>query len=89
MIYGKNSGLIMDFQIELAVAIVHLENNNLNGARSLARKALPKIEKYSGFIRGINVEILKSQLIKFQKSIANISLYSELDLRNIPTINLE
>ena len=32
--------------IQLAVAIVHLENNNLNGARSMTKKALAKINKY-------------------------------------------
>jgi hypothetical protein len=75
--------------IQLAVAIVHLENNNLNGARSMTKKALAKIDKYLGFVRGINVDNLKVQLNKFQNSIENISLYSELDLNIIPTINLE
>ncbi len=59
--------------IQLAVSFVHLENGNLNGAKSLLKKSEEKFKLFSGVHRGIN-------LTKLMKKIVNVSqMYDSID----------
>ena len=51
--------------IQLAVSYFHFYNGNINGARSMIKKCLKKIEIYESS-RGINVLELKSKIISVQ-----------------------
>ncbi len=62
--------------IQLAVSYYHLYNDNLNGAKSMLRKCLGKLDDFDKSW-GIDVNDLKSQVKDVQKHINNISLYSE------------
>ena len=44
--------------IQLSVSFIHLENNNMNGAKSLLRKAKEKFQLFSGIHRNINMPTL-------------------------------
>ena len=59
--------------IQLAVSFVHLENNNLNGARSLLKKSREKFETFSGVHRGINMNILLNDIKNVDKIYSNIT----------------
>jgi len=51
--------------IQLAVSYFHFFNNNLKGARSMAKKCLTKFKHYES-VRGIDVAGLKAQIIRVQ-----------------------
>ena len=51
--------------IQLAVSYFHFFNNNLKGARSMAKKCLTKFEPYQR-VRGADVTSLKTQIIRVQ-----------------------
>ena len=50
--------------IQLSVSFVHLDRGNMNGAKSLLRKAKEKFQLFSGIHRNINIDILIDE-IKF------------------------
>ena len=58
--------------IQLSVSFVHLENNNLNGARSLLKKCNKKFENYSGIHRGIDVDLLLKDIDKVEQNYLKI-----------------
>ena len=62
--------------IQLAVSYYHLFNNNLNGAKSMIKKCLGKLENFDKS-RGIDVNDLKNQVKDVQKHTNNISISSE------------
>ena len=72
--------------IQLSVSFVHLENNNLNGARSLLKKCNEKFENYSGFHRGIDVDLLLKDIEKVEKNYLKIEQTNTFDWNCIPKI---
>ena len=50
--------------IQLSVSFVHLENNNLNGAKSLLNKCREKFIEFDGLQRDIDVKKLLKEINK-------------------------
>jgi uncharacterized protein len=48
--------------IQVAGSFFHFRRNNLGGARSMARKALDRLEKYPELYGGVRVEALRANL---------------------------
>ena len=48
--------------IQLSVSFVHLENNNLKGAKSLLNKCREKFIEFDGSQRGINIKKLLKEI---------------------------
>ena len=48
--------------IQLSVSFVHLENGNMNGAKSLLNKSKEKFQLFSGVHRGVNLKSLLNQI---------------------------
>ena len=48
--------------IQLSVSFVHLENNNLKGAKSLLNKCSEKFIEFSGLQRGIDIKKLLKEI---------------------------
>ena len=48
--------------IQLSVSFVHLENGNMNGAKSLLNKSKEKFQLFSGVHREVNLKSLLSQI---------------------------
>ena len=63
--------------IQLAVSYYHLFNNNLNGAKSMIKKSLGKLENFDKS-RGIDVNNLKNQVQDVINHFNNISYTNEI-----------
>ena len=48
--------------IQLSVSFVHLERENMNGAKSLLNKSIEKFQLFSGVHRNVNLESLVRQI---------------------------
>ena len=64
--YKLNDAQFIQGLIQLAVSYFHFFNQNLNGARSMLKKCLKKIDSFE-VTRGIDVIELKSQICNVQK----------------------
>ena len=74
--------------IQLAVSFVHLENGNMNGARSLLKKST---KKFIGFLpnhRNINVKELMNSLNELSFKLETINSATEFDWTTCPKILL-
>tara|TARA_B110000438_G_scaffold296912_1_gene342368 strand:- start:224 stop:598 length:375 start_codon:yes stop_codon:yes gene_type:complete len=74
--------------IQLAVCFVHLQNGNINGARSLLNKSTKKLKDFSYNHRGLNVKSLKNDLNKLFLQFEAIDDAEEFDWSNCPKILL-
>ena len=74
--------------IQLAVCFVHLENGNMNGARSLLNKSTKKLIGFSKDHRNINVKKLMKALNKLYINLEMINNAEEFDWSTCPKILL-
>ena len=74
--------------IQLAVCFVHLQNNNLNGAKSLINKSIKKLHRFSHDHRNIDLKGLKKIMKKLNLELELINNVAEFDWSNCPTILL-
>ena len=72
--------------IQLSVSFVHLENGNLNGAKSLLKKCLGKFKDFERVHRGIDVNGLKYSIRKVQKEYENIKKTDDFNNNLIPDL---
>ena len=85
--YLKDKDFIQGL-IQLAVCFVHLENGNINGARSLLKKST---KKFIGFLpnhRNINVKELMNSLNELSFKLETINSATEFDWTTCPKILL-
>ena len=73
--------------IQLAVSYYHLFNNNLNGAKSIIKKCLVKLENFDKS-RGIDVNDLKNQVKDVQCQFNNINYTNEYKDSYIISLNV-
>ena len=74
--------------IQLAVCFVHLQNGNINGARSLLNKSTKKLYKFPHDHRNINLKKLKNIMIELNIELESINNAAEFDWSNCPRILL-
>ena len=72
--------------IQLSVSFVHLENDNLKGAKSLLNKCIEKFLDFKGMQRGINVDDLIGQINQVNQAYDNLISSNEFDWKIIPKI---
>ena len=72
--------------IQLSVSFVHIENGNLNGAKSLMKKCIIKFDPYNGIHREIKISQLKENLKKILKEYESIDSASDFNKENIPDL---
>jgi len=72
--------------IQLSVSFVHLQNNNLNGAKGLMRKCIEKFRDYSGMQRNIDVDSLKKRLMVIQDEYEKIDSSRDFNRDLIPEL---
>ncbi len=72
--------------IQLSVSFVHLQNNNLNGAKGLMRKCIEKFNDYNGIQREINVDSLKKQIISIQNMYDRMNSCDEFEWEMVPEL---
>ena len=74
--------------IQLAVCFVHLQNGNINGARSLLNKSIKKLQGFPHNHRNINLKELKNNMKKLNIELELINIATEFDWSNCPRILL-
>jgi len=72
--------------IQLSVSFVHLENGNINGAKSLLNKSTEKFEEFSGLQRGIDVNNLLMQINQVRDAYESLILGDNFDWKIVPGI---
>ena len=72
--------------IQMSVSFFHLQNKNLNGAKGLMRKCLEKFDEFSGVQRNIDVNKLKTHLLKIQIEYGKLENTTEFNWDLIPEL---
>lgn len=72
--------------IQLSVSFVHLENDNLKGAKSLLNKCKEKFINYKKVQRGVDINKLMLELDLVKKDYDGINSKSEFDWKLVPKI---
>ena len=85
--YKLNDAQFIQGLIQLAVSYFHFFNQNLNGARSMLKKCLKKIDSIE-VARGIDVIELKSQICNVQKYFNNIDNTNNISTSYIITLKV-
>ena len=78
--------LFIQALIQMAVSFVHLENGNLNGAKSLLKKSLSKLGEFSGIHRNINTDVLIMKLLCVQDQYNLLETASKFDWGLVPVL---
>ncbi len=74
--------------IQLAVGCFHLTNDNLNGARGLLTKCLPKLEPYQPTQRGLDVAALVTFVRQAREQVNTIQACADFDWSGVPHLTL-
>jgi len=72
--------------IQLSVSFVHLENNNIKGARSLLNKSIEKFSDFKDMQRGVNVNNLIIEINQVSHAYDNLISSNDFDWKIIPKI---
>ncbi|MCH7521579.1 MAG: DUF309 domain-containing protein [Candidatus Marinimicrobia bacterium] len=75
--------------IQVAVGCFHLTNDNLNGARGLFAKCLPKLEPCQPTQRGLDVTALVTFVKHAQEQVNTIQACADFDWSHRPHLTLE
>ena len=75
--------------IQLSVGYFHITNLNINGARGLLNKCLPKFELYRPSQRGIDIESIISFVKRSLDNLDEIDNISDFDWSIVPKINID
>ena len=72
--------------IQLSVSFVHLENNNLNGAKSLLNKCREKFIEFDGLQRDIDVKKLLKEINKVSDAYQGLTSSADFDWDLVPKL---
>ena len=72
--------------IQLCVSLVHLDNGNLKGAKSLLKKSIEKFSQFEETDRSINLKHLKEDLITLEKEYKSLTRVRDFDWSFVPRI---
>lgn len=72
--------------IQLCVSLVHLDNGNLKGAKSLLKKSIEKFSQFEKTDRSINIKLLKEDLITLEKEYKSLTRVRDFDWSFVPRI---
>ena len=72
--------------IQLSVSFVHLENNNLKGAKSLLNKCKEKFLEFNHTQRGISVRALISEINQVNNAYERLISSKDFDWELVPKI---
>ncbi|UCH10325.1 MAG: DUF309 domain-containing protein [Fidelibacterota bacterium] len=74
--------------IQMAVGCFHITNDNLNGARGLFGKALPKLEAHQPTGRGLDVTRLATFVRRALEQVNTIETGAEFDWSLVPELEV-
>ena len=73
--------------IQLCVSLVHLDNGNLKGAKSLLKKSIEKFSQFEKTDRSINLKLLKEDLITLEKEYKSLTRARDFDWSFVPKLD--
>ena len=73
--------------IQLSVGYFHITNLNINGAKGLFSKCLPKLKLYKAGCRGVNVNLLIEAVNKTVKDLNSIDNIKDFNWKLAPIID--
>ena len=82
----KDAKLIQGL-IQLSVGYFHITNLNINGAKSMFNKCLPKLDLYKQNSRGVDVFYLIEAVNKTIDNLNDIDHIEDFNWHNAPKIN--
>ena len=74
--------------IQLSVSFVHLERENMNGAKSLLNKSIEKFQLFSGVHRNVNLESLVRQIKVVSLAYDKIEGPKDFDWNLVPDLEI-
>jgi len=72
--------------IQLSVSFVHLENNNLKGAKSLLNKSREKFIEFDSSQRGINIKKLLKEINEVSNAYDRLTSSAEFNWDLVPKL---
>ena len=86
--YQLPDRLFIQGLIQMAVGCFHVTNDNLNGARGLFSKALPKLEAFQPEHRYLDVTSIVAFTRHALERVQNIDNSDEFDMSDVPLLEL-
>ena len=83
----KNAKLIQGL-IQLSVGYSHITNLNINGAKGLLNKCIPKFDLYKPKLKGLDIDLIIKSTKKTLKNLDDIDNISDFDWRLVPRLEL-
>jgi len=84
----KDAKLIQGL-IQLSVGCFHITNLNINGARGLLNKCIPKFDLYKPKSKGLDIELIIKSAEKSLKNLDDIDNISDFDWELVPRLELD
>jgi len=81
----KDAKLIQGL-IQLSVGYFHITNLNINGARGLLNKSLPKFDLYKPVSRGLDINFIISSIEESLKNLDEIDDISDFNWTIVPEL---
>ena len=81
----KDAKLIQGL-IQLSVGYFHITNLNINGARGLLNKCIPKFQLYKSNTRGIDTELIINRVEKSLKNLDDVDDIANFDWSLVPEV---
>ena len=75
--------------IQLSVGYFHITNMNINGAKGLLNKCLPKFDLYRPEARGLNVESIINAVQDSLENLNNIENIIDFNWKLVPKLNID
>ena len=72
--------------IQLSVSFVHLENDNLNGAKSLLNKCREKFTEFDGLQRGIDIKQLLKEINEVSDAYQGLTSSTDFNWGLVPKL---
>ena len=86
--YYLKDRLFIQGLIQLSVSFVHLERENMNGAKSLLNKSIEKFQLFSGVHRNVNLESLVRQIKVVSLAYDKIEGPKDFDWNLVPDLEI-
>ena len=83
----KDAKLIQGL-IQLSVGYFHITNLNINGARGLLNKSLPKFDLYKPLSRGLDINLIISSIEESLKNLDDIENIADFNWTFVPKLVL-
>ena len=75
--------------IQLSVGYFHITNLNMNGARGLLNKCLPKFDLFKPFCRGMDVNKIIHAVYESLSNLDNIENISDFNWKLVPKLDVD